>query len=242
MWNVRLKVGEEIEKSILLNILFVMALGMSSCVGSKSGEKKNTAAANIAVAGFAAGTHFTGGAVIWMNGPDGLRGLTLADENEIVFVDLPPGQYTFNAIGWLGGTPLAGTPKCGVTELNLLSGNNNVEINLSAGGCTDAAFGPANYLAGSNFKPLRLISCNSNAGQTAGADCNGPTTKGEVQSYRIAFNEFGLGVQTITDLKSNCIDGGTGTNSIADTTYTIPVGSGAPEFVALLRVIVVPLI
>lgn len=179
-----------------------------------------------------------GGVVIWGVKSDGSStfSLLLENDSEPASKDhIPNGSWNFYAVGWDDTTNnFEGTARCATASAELGGTKAIVDLNLTAGSCTAAAFGVSGFFSGGSPKPLRFIRCNTLPASVDGTqNCDGGATVGDFASFRVSLveHELGsLGTQAANPdrLSSQCFNPGlTGSSSVGSSAMLLPVGASA---------------
>jgi hypothetical protein len=116
-------------------------------------------------------------------------------------LELPNGNWKFLAMGWDSGSEhFEGNVFCDVKDnVNLTGGDFELNLNVTAAGCSQAAFGPHGTY---NFLPVKFNTCLDIAGHIANGSsidpamvCDGTdgVLDGEAQSVRVSMMNLELG-------------------------------------------------
>ncbi|MCK5072743.1 MAG: hypothetical protein KAQ98_04900 [Bacteriovoracaceae bacterium] len=173
----------------------------------------------------------TGGMMIWgqASGIGDVFGMAFVNQSDTDWVELKNAEWSFYVAGWTGNY-LEGTVKCGVANASLYGGIQTVNIVISDAKCGSSTFAPPDFLFENQFKPLRLITCKSLSGVSAGGNCD-DGAKGASGSYRVIMSSYPISkadqmhLPLIPSVTSSCITGSSGTISGTDTGILIPTGS-----------------
>lgn len=202
-------------------MIFILA----GCFKQPSQGTKTTLViqSNISVA------QLTGGVMIWGVGPNNtFMALALNDETQKKEIELASGSWYFFSVGWMGASKLTGAQKCASATTTLIKDTATVvNFNMTTAHCGGSDFAPAAHLSSNQFLPLRFISCNNTSSFSGGANCSTVALKGSVRSYRIVMPQFNSSFEATAPqagLVSACVSDGGGSNSIATSSFTIPVG------------------
>tara|TARA_R110000868_G_scaffold209490_4_gene459310 strand:+ start:3064 stop:6780 length:3717 start_codon:yes stop_codon:yes gene_type:complete len=190
--------------SFNLLIISVLALFVASCGGKKA--TTNT-------------TLVLGGVINSIVGQDGgtmIYGRQLSGGNQSFALklpfnqdlELPNGRWNFSAISWDGDSSsykMEGVTRCGVNVVELLGGEQSVNLVLSTGGCAAQFFGDdKSKEANSEPKKFQPVSCaktDSKDNRIDKSDCPNSVA----QSFTIELLQKGLGGQYFPGLASRCI-------------------------------------
>lgn len=149
-------------KTQLHLVLLVSLLTLISCGAKKSGTTL-TVSNGMAISN----TAFDGGLVFFGRSTDGKIFSAPVAYNtgagNQVQIELDRGQWTFGAVGWkTGGDEFVGIAECALVTTDLNSTEQTVNLDLTAAGCDDAAWGGNIGTPGAgNFKDFSLITCGT---------------------------------------------------------------------------------
>lgn len=197
-------------RGILLFLL--MPLLLISCSGKGGDNKVNF---SLTLGNIAGGVPLTGGLYLTGTSSSGLHFSFGTTNPGNVAIDLPNGEWTFQALGWKagGGSPMDGTNVCGSATANLAGGDAAVNLTLNTGNCNSALFAsPEAFDTIANdgtFKELDFESCLTTAYvNTAGGElCNNQTLArmtGQSAAIRIVLRGESNFGSPISNLVSDC--------------------------------------
>ncbi|MBK23105.1 MAG: hypothetical protein CME70_03790 [Halobacteriovorax sp.] len=211
----------------LLGALLLASL--NSCGGKREKKKENSLTVLSAAIGDL-NSVLPGGLMIYAHEASKDLAYTYHAYNGHSTLELENGTWTFWAVGWKGGSKMTGPVRCGKTSMNLEGGDGTLALLMNDSRCDDVDFAASIYRASSQFKALRITSCNSLASVTAGTDnCSGVV--GPAGSYKIKLPQLDGPDSTASNATSTglevCIaDGATG-NGNTSTSLLLPTGGSS---------------
>lgn len=166
----------------------MLSLVLTSCGGKRDAEKENSL--TIISAGISdINSVLPGGLMIFAHEASQDKSYAYHAYNGHTTLELDNGNWTFWAVGWKGGSNMVGPVRCAKTSMNLEGGDGRLVLLMNDSRCDDVDFAAAAYRASSQFKALKLVTCNSLAGVSAGtSNCSG--TSGPALSYKIKFPQL----------------------------------------------------